>query len=558
MLPKGSQYGASGDVDQPGGEMGIILRAIRMTETGNTNVYNSLAKPWPGPASGVYQFIGSTWRSVRGAAGGSQYEHAVLAPIVVQHNAAINMANGILTRHNGFVDAVPGCWFHEGIYSTPSRWNTLVDSIVGGSGNPGMTMAGYIRKWLKNYRSLGGKRAVSPAARSLDSGGGAGVDLGAIPSGGIPTNAGSVPGAGAVVATTGAAGAASGGGGAVIGGVSPNIDTLSVSGPPGSDAATIPSTYIAPNGINASLMPAAAGGANQVVSPAAQASAEAEIARQRAAGAAIELRVVTRRREMVALEELAAAMRAEQLAAQQGITDSKELERLHADVVAAQAKAAAAEEAKIRADRAAGFETEKSTAGARSTGEGVEREIQRIRTESQEIAGQAIIGASDTAAHNTITASETAGHNIVDASAAAGQNIVGIMATTISAAAAAMGLSPVEQLIGATNVTPTAAAFASWTPGTRPAAQPGPTLTRAPQVTTTPGANTTVTGSVTDVTRTGITGTEADTVTVIERQPFIITLDGKVAADFLIEAVRQTARRNGDKTADGALRITRR
>lgn len=378
------------------------------------------------------------------------------------------------------------------------------------------------------------KSSVQAVRRIVATGGGAQVNLSDIPANGIPTNAGSSNISPGGESGMGSAGSASGlaevggdrflapvnGGGlnAQTPGINASLGTpgggIAASlGTPTGAAGTI-GTYIAPGG----------GGPTIIGSPQFADPSETGILRQRATGAQLEAQVQARRREMVALEGLALALRNEELAKQEGITDSKELERLHAEVVRAQTEAAAAEEGKIRADREAGMESEKSSAESRATGQRTEEEIERLRRESEALAGI-----------NLVDGSIAAGKNIVGASIAAGFSLAHAMEFAAQAASRTG-----DNAKGGSE---------RWTPTT----WDGEPLPESPP----PSGG----GGGTD--GSGATGyldqpSREETINQVVATPLIIQMDGRNVAEYVIEFTRKVARYNGDKTADGALRLTRR
>jgi hypothetical protein len=86
-----------------------ILAAIRQHESGG----NYTAKNPYGSASGAYQFIDSTWRSVLGQIAPQlvgTYPTAASAPPALQDQAARHMAQGAFQRY-GTLAAVPAVWY---------------------------------------------------------------------------------------------------------------------------------------------------------------------------------------------------------------------------------------------------------------------------------------------------------------------------------------------------------------------------------------------------------------------------------------------------------------
>lgn len=581
-----------------------ILKTIRYTEHGgNTgaSVY-TVMNAAGASAGGAYQFMPATWNFAMQLAGLSTktYPSAVKAPIPIQDGAATALVNYYLKKHGNKLDSVPGCWFAEAVYVTPSRWDIKIDDIVGGHANGKYTMRMYINQWLANYKKLGG------------GGGAAAVDEAAIQAGGIPTNVGGTQFASAGI-----------GGGTVTGGIATNAGTVYASAtPPGIigggsvatntlPSGTVNASAMLPGQVNASatipgMVYATAGGVAAVAN-------EAEIARRRADGALSEERIKARRDQGNALAEYEVALAARESKAseimakeaegrwtlEEKMKTLAEYELLTKNLGAAATKVSAAEEAKIAADRKAGVETEKTSWATRADGMTIEQEIARLRAESMDIAaknevvaGTNFVNAVNVAAHNFVDAGVVAGKYFTDAAnvaahdmsvpdigkkANAGHDTSGITAKPFFdgiytwfpdgtyVTGDITGKAPVyngQQWTGQGWV-PVATAVTGSGGGSS-----GVDISanqNALSKTTDQGiTNGDARGIATDVVDAAAAAAAAaaavkenETKDVQVLAPFIFQLDGKSLAEGLFEYTKTVIRRNGDFTSDGAWRVGR-
>ena len=133
-----------------------------------------------GSASGAYQFIDSTWRSLAVAVGGAaNYARAKDAPPAVQDMVAAFRANQLMNSYGGHLAAVPIGWYDQASLNDSARVDTAPP------GNP-LTVRQYAEKWLTLYR-----------AKNFSVGGG--ID---------PTGVSTLPGAGIVGAVVNGVGGA--------------------------------------------------------------------------------------------------------------------------------------------------------------------------------------------------------------------------------------------------------------------------------------------------------------------------------------------------------------
>lgn len=126
---------AAGDAD-----IGAIAATIRHLESGG----DYTAQAAGSSASGAYQFTDATWASYGG------YERAHLASPGTQDAKAHEHINGILTRHDNDVSAVPVVWY---IGHLPEPGSPTWDRVPApGAGNR-LTPRQYQQKWLRHYET---------------------------------------------------------------------------------------------------------------------------------------------------------------------------------------------------------------------------------------------------------------------------------------------------------------------------------------------------------------------------------------------------------------------
>jgi hypothetical protein len=127
-----------------------ILAAIRTKESGG----NYAAQNPVSTASGAYQFIDSTWRSLTNTYGiGTEYPKAKLAPPEIQDAVAAKYVQDILKEAGGDVSKVPVKWYTGNIRGK--------SDVVSPS-----EVASYQRDWMQTYD--GGKYASSFYSPSSD------------------------------------------------------------------------------------------------------------------------------------------------------------------------------------------------------------------------------------------------------------------------------------------------------------------------------------------------------------------------------------------------------
>lgn len=131
-----------------------ILAVIRGLESGN----DYSAQSQYATASGAYQFIDATWKSLANSVpGAAQYVRAKDAPKSVQDAVAGLYVKSILASHNMQLASVPVTWYY------PAAWNNaaILDTVPG-TGNK-LTVRQYAEKWLSSYGVLGGEGIGSNA-----------------------------------------------------------------------------------------------------------------------------------------------------------------------------------------------------------------------------------------------------------------------------------------------------------------------------------------------------------------------------------------------------------
>jgi hypothetical protein len=161
----GSNYGgpatSSGASNTPGGntnqqnfsqpvtgQVGDVLKTIRTRESGGDYSINSKSSS----ASGAYQFIDSTWRSLTRKYGiGNDYARAAEAPPQVQDAVAAKYVEEILSQNGGDVSKVPLVWY------TGNAQGQMSSEAI--RANNGLTAQAYQQKWLSDFSRISGKEA---------------------------------------------------------------------------------------------------------------------------------------------------------------------------------------------------------------------------------------------------------------------------------------------------------------------------------------------------------------------------------------------------------------
>lgn len=123
-----------------------ILDTIKLRESS----HNYDAKNPDSSASGGYQFIDSTWKSLTEKYGvGTEYSHAQDAPEAVQDAVASNYVKEILADNNNDVTKVPLVWYTGNAGGKMSAKQLAV--------NKGLTAAEYQYNWMRAFnRNLKG------------------------------------------------------------------------------------------------------------------------------------------------------------------------------------------------------------------------------------------------------------------------------------------------------------------------------------------------------------------------------------------------------------------
>lgn len=130
------------------GDKGIrrILSALKSKESSGD--YN--AKNPDSSASGGYQFIDSTWRSLSSKYGvGTEYKTAKSAPSDVQDIVAAKYVSDILAENNNDVTKVPVVWFTGNAAGEMSEEAIAV--------NKGLTADRYQADYMRRYNAISGE-----------------------------------------------------------------------------------------------------------------------------------------------------------------------------------------------------------------------------------------------------------------------------------------------------------------------------------------------------------------------------------------------------------------
>jgi hypothetical protein len=133
-----------------------ILATIRMKESRN----NYTAFNTESTASGAYQFLDSTWKSLTKKYGiGEKYARAKDAPSDIQDQVARRYVQDILKQSGGDVRAVPLAWYTGNI-----QGNISAAALAA---NRGMLPETYANSWMDTYNRAGGT-SVSPQSSPTD------------------------------------------------------------------------------------------------------------------------------------------------------------------------------------------------------------------------------------------------------------------------------------------------------------------------------------------------------------------------------------------------------
>ena len=138
----------SGPISADVSDKGIrrILAALKSKESSGD--YN--AKNPDSSASGGYQFIDSTWRSLSSKYGvGTEYKTAKSAPSDVQDIVAAKYVSDILAENNNDVTKVPVVWYTGNAAGQMSEEAIAV--------NKGLTADRYQADWLRRYNAISGE-----------------------------------------------------------------------------------------------------------------------------------------------------------------------------------------------------------------------------------------------------------------------------------------------------------------------------------------------------------------------------------------------------------------
>ncbi len=153
--PAGSPVGAvntsgslTGPISADVGDKGIrrILSALKSKESSGD--YN--AKNPKSSASGGYQFIDSTWRSLSNKYGiGTEYKTAKSAPSEVQDIVAARYVADILAENNNDVTKVPVVWY------TGNSAGSMSEAAL--KANNGLTADRYQADYMRRYNAMSGE-----------------------------------------------------------------------------------------------------------------------------------------------------------------------------------------------------------------------------------------------------------------------------------------------------------------------------------------------------------------------------------------------------------------
>ena len=119
-----------------------IMETIKMRESGG----NYSEQNPSGSASGAYQFIDSTWKSLTAKYRiGTEYPKAKLAPPEIQDAVAAKYIEEILKANNGDISKVPLVW-----YTGNNRGQMSAAAV---KANNGLTPQAYQARWMENFNN---------------------------------------------------------------------------------------------------------------------------------------------------------------------------------------------------------------------------------------------------------------------------------------------------------------------------------------------------------------------------------------------------------------------
>jgi hypothetical protein len=142
--------GSGGNIPQ--GTVGDIMRTIRKRESAG----NYRAEATTSSASGAYQFIDGTWRSLTSRYGiGQEYSRAMDAPPEIQDAIAQRYVQQILADNpNRGVDVIPDVWFSGNPQGQLTQAGVDANRALGSTGPE--IMGKYKAGWMKDFSQIAG------------------------------------------------------------------------------------------------------------------------------------------------------------------------------------------------------------------------------------------------------------------------------------------------------------------------------------------------------------------------------------------------------------------
>ena len=129
------------------GDVKKVLETIKSLESGGD--YSTPNKSGSSSASGAYQFIDGTWKSLAQKYNiGTDYERAMYAPPEIQDAVAGKYVEEILRQNNNDVSKIPLVWY------TGNAQGKMSGSAL--ASNKGQAAQTYQSKWLKAYQNIEG------------------------------------------------------------------------------------------------------------------------------------------------------------------------------------------------------------------------------------------------------------------------------------------------------------------------------------------------------------------------------------------------------------------